>query len=51
MSRINEQQLRLNIFETPRYEGQTDKFDLHLYAINYNVFRIMGGIGQIVFST
>lgn len=50
MSRINEQQLRLNIFETPRYEGQTDKFDLHLYAINYNVFRIMGGIGQIVFS-
>lgn len=47
MSRIPKQQLIVEIFDT--FE-KTDKFNLYLYAYNYNVFRIMGGIGQIVFS-
>ena len=50
MSRISEQQLYINIYETENELRKTDKFDLHLYAPNYNVFRIMGGIGSIVFS-
>ena len=47
MSRIPKQQLIVDIFDT---FDITDKFNLYLYAVNYNVFRIMGGIGQIVFS-
>ena len=50
MSRINEQQLYIYIYDTENELSKTDKFDLHLYAPNYNVFRIMGGIGSIVFS-
>jgi hypothetical protein len=50
MSRINEQQLFINIFDTNVAPQINDKFDLHLYATNFNVFRIMGGIGQLVFS-
>lgn len=50
MSRISEQQFYLNIYQTNNTLRTSDKFDLHLYAPNYNIFRIMGGIGSIVFS-
>jgi hypothetical protein len=50
MSRISDQQFYINIYETENNIRKLDKFDLHLYAPNYNVFRIMGGIGSIVFS-
>ena len=50
MSRIDNQKLVLNIYNTSVYAKKSDKFDLHLFAVNYNVFRIMGGIGQVVFA-
>ena len=50
MSRIKKQEFSINIFDTDNTPFSNDKFDLHFFAINYNVFRIMGGIGQIVFS-
>ena len=50
MSRIDTQRLHLNIFNTDVNPQNNDKFDLHFFAINYNVFRIMGGIGQLVFT-
>ena len=50
MSRIDEQKLNLQIYDSNIPGKKLDKFDLYLYAINYNVFRIMGGIGQIVFT-
>ena len=50
MSRINKQEFSVNIFDTDNTPFNNDKFDLHFFAVNYNVFRIMGGIGQIVFS-
>ena len=50
MSRINKQEFSINIFDTDNTPFNNDKFDLHFYAVNYNVFRIMGGIGQLVFS-
>ena len=50
LSMINNPQLSIKIFDTEIYENKLDKFELHLYAVKYNVFRIMSGIGQIVFS-
>lgn len=50
MSRIDKQQFLINIFNTDNAPKDTDKFDLHMFGINYNVFRIMGGIGNLVFS-
>lgn len=46
MSRINDQTLVLDI------EGNiiNEKYYLYLYGVNYNVFRVMGGIGQLVFA-
>jgi hypothetical protein len=50
MSRITDQQFYIMIYNTDNELRSMDKFDLHLYAPNYNVFRIMSGIGSIVFS-
>jgi hypothetical protein len=46
-SRLDYQQFRINIFDTFPNE---DKFNCYMYALNYNVFRIIGGIGSTVFS-
>ncbi len=46
-SRLDYQQFRIEIFETYPIE---QKFNCHMYAINYNVFRIVGGIGSLVFA-
>jgi len=46
-SRINRAQLQLGL----RQVVNTDiEYNVELYALNINVFRIMGGIGSIVFS-
>ena len=50
MSRISKQEIELRIFNTENPNLYYDKFNLHLYSVNYNIFRIIGGIGQIVFS-
>ena len=50
ISKINRPQLYLRIFESEILENKLDNFEIHLYAINYNIFRIIGGIGQMVFS-
>jgi hypothetical protein len=46
-SRLDYQEFRINIFNTFPIE---DRFDCYMYARNYNVFRIIGGIGSIVFA-
>ena len=46
-SRLDAQEFRINIFNT---YPVTDKFNCYMYAVNYNVFRIVGGIGSTVFS-
>jgi hypothetical protein len=46
-SRINRAQLQLNL----RQVVNTDiEYDIIVYSPNMNVFRIMGGIGSVVFS-
>lgn len=50
MSRIDTQQFFTNIFDTDNSPKENDKFDLHMFGINYNIFRIMGGIGNLVFT-
>ena len=50
MSRINKQEIEMEIYNTGNPDQYYNKFDLHLYSVNYNVFRIIGGIGQITFS-
>jgi len=47
-SRLDYQEFRINIFNTYPVE---DRFNCYMYAINYNIFRIIGGIGSTVFST
>jgi hypothetical protein len=46
-SRLDYQEFRVNIFNTFPIE---DRFDCYFFAINYNVFRIIGGMGSTVFS-
>jgi len=46
-SRLDYQEFRLNIFNTYPVE---DRFNCYMYAVNYNVFRIIGGIGSTVFA-
>jgi hypothetical protein len=46
-SRLDYQEFRINIFNTYPIE---DRFNCYMYAINYNVFRIIGGMGSTVFS-
>jgi hypothetical protein len=46
-SRLDYQEFRINIFNTYPIE---QRFDCYMYAINYNVFRIVGGMGSTVFS-
>ena len=48
MSRISNQEIVINIFGENSYP--TAKYDMYLYATGYNIFRIMGGIGQLVFA-
>jgi len=46
-SRLNSQQMKINIFNT--YPKQQN-FNCYMYAINYNVLTIIGGIGSTTFS-
>jgi hypothetical protein len=44
---LNKQEFRVNIRDTYPVE---EKFNCYMYARNYNVLRIIGGIGSIVFA-
>jgi hypothetical protein len=46
-SRLDYQEFRVNIFNTYPIEN---RYNCYMYAINYNVFRIIGGMGSTVFS-
>ena len=46
MSRLNNQELQIDIFETYSVD---QRFNCYVWAVSYNVFRIMGGIGSMVF--
>lgn len=46
-SRLDYQEFRVNIFNT---YPVNEKFNCYMYAINYNVLRIIGGMGSTVFS-
>jgi hypothetical protein len=46
-SRLDYQEFRINIFNTFPIE---QRFNCYMYAINYNVLRIVGGMGATVFS-
>jgi len=46
-SRLDYQEFRINIFNTYPIEK---RFNCMMWAINYNVFRVIGGLGSTVFS-
>ena len=46
MSRLNNAELIVNIVE----QNPNKVYNLYLYAVNYNIFRIAAGIGSSVFS-
>jgi len=46
-SRLDYQEFRVNIFNTYPIEK---RFNCMMWAVNYNVFRIIGGMGSTVFS-
>ncbi len=46
-SRLDYQEFRINIFDTFPIE---DRFNCYFFAINYNVLRIIGGMGSTVFA-
>ena len=47
MSRISEQQLYINIYNSENELRKSDKFDLHLYAPNYNVLGLWVELVQL----
>lgn len=50
-SRINKAQIQTVLRNSTKENGEFIYYNQYLYTINYNVFRIMGGIGSIVFSS
>jgi len=46
-SRLDYQEFRIRIYDTFEIEK---KFNCYFYALNYNVLRVMGGMGNTVFS-
>jgi hypothetical protein len=46
-SRLDYQEFRLQVYNTYPIEN---RYNCYMYAINYNIFRIIGGIGSTVFS-
>jgi len=46
-SRLDYQEFRVNIFNTYPIEN---RYNCYMYAISYNVFRIMAGMGSTVFA-
>ena len=53
MSRINKISIRFDINEIPysnQYSQYYYEYDFNIYTINYNIFRIMGGMGGLQFS-
>lgn len=56
MSRIQNIELEVECVETPKRISLNQNlqylygFDINVYSVNYNVLRIMGGMGSIVFS-
>ena len=55
-SRINKVKIELVLKKPPQTTTTTPNYnyaynyDLDIYAVNYNVFRIMAGIGSLVFA-
>lgn len=49
-SRINKAQLQTVLRNSTKENGEFIYYNQYLYTINYNVLRIMGGIGSIVFA-
>jgi hypothetical protein len=53
MSRFNDIKLILETVGAPIPSGKTDylyKFNIDVYAVNYNVLRITGGMGNLEFT-
>jgi hypothetical protein len=49
MSRFNKVQLQLGVLQSP--QGATYDFRINVFVVNYNVFRILGGLGDVEFSS
>lgn len=56
MARINKVQLQVECTKVPSRVSQNDTlqflygFDINVYAVNYNILRIMAGMGGLVFT-
>ena len=53
MSRFSEIKLNIETALAPIVTGETEfkyKFDIDVYAVNYNILRIFGGMGNVEFS-
>lgn len=50
MSRVKSVQLDLETLPQPAGEAERVEYTVVVYAVNYNVFRIMGGMGSVAFQ-
>ena len=48
MSRLTKQQLLFKVYDT--YQAN-QSFNMNLFALNYNVLRIMGGMVAVAFAS
>ena len=42
-------EIRLNLNINPYFENTKDPYNLYVYAVNYNILRIIGGFGNIAY--
>lgn len=53
MSRIKTIQLNvqtIDVIKDPYYGTYLHKFNIYVYAINYNIFRVLGGMGNVGYT-
>ena len=49
-SRIDTTTLVYDSFKTGTYPTKTRPFNFRMYAVNYNIFRVMSGMGGLAYS-
>ena len=51
MSKVKSIQLQLKTIDVQTAAGDTHKFNVVVYSINYNIFRVLAGMGGLSFQS
>ena len=52
MSRVDTLEFKFTFEELPKTNGNFDyTYEMNMYFVNYNIFRVMGGVASLVFQS